>query len=162
MSVCPSVCPSVRSPPGPSSQAPGPASQAPGPASQARGPASQARGPASQAQGPASQAQGPASQARGTASQARGTAKAGPRHSQGRPEAQTASQASGCRGGNKRTDRQTHRKENLPILQDFVSYRGCCPASPTKNKEKVEQGKGTTDHLMPLGNLFKLYFDKIC
>ena len=52
--------------------------------------------------------------------------------------------------------------ENFPILQDFVSYRGCCPASPTKNKEKVEQGKGTTDHLMPLGNLFKLYLDKIC
>ena len=27
---------------------------------------------------------------------------------------------------------------------------------------KVQQGKGTTDHLMPLGNLFKLYLDKIC
>ena len=46
--------------------------------------------------------------------------------------------------------------ENLPILQDFVPYRGRCPASPMKTKEKVEQGKGTTDHLMPLGYLFVL------
>ena len=41
--------------------------------------------------------------------------------------------------------------ENLPILQDFVPYRGRCPASPMKAKEKVERGKGTADHLMPLG-----------
>ena len=44
--------------------------------------------------------------------------------------------------------------ENLPILQDFVPYWGRCPASPMKTKEKVEQGKGTADHLMPLGYLF--------
>ena len=41
--------------------------------------------------------------------------------------------------------------ENLPILQDFVPYRGRFPASPMKTKKKVEQGKGTADHLMPLG-----------
>ena len=42
------------------------------------------------------------------------------------------------RGGDGRTNKQT---ENLPILQD-------------KTKEKVEQGKGTAEHLMPLGYLF--------
>ena len=41
--------------------------------------------------------------------------------------------------------------ENLPILQDFVPYWGRFPAYPMKTKEKVEQGKGTDDHLMPLG-----------
>ena len=29
---------------------------------------------------------------------------------------------------------------------------------PMKTKEKVEQGKGTADHLMPLGYLFKATF----
>ena len=43
------------------------------------------------------------------------------------------------------------RTENLPILQDFVPYQGCCPASPMKTKEEVERGKGTADRLMPLG-----------
>merc|ERR1712015_220669 len=83
-----------------------------------------------------------------------------------RSEAQPASQppalglagwASGLagwpRGGNGRTDgRMDVRTENLPILQDFVPYRGRCPASQRKiyaNKEK--QGKGIADHLMPLG-----------
>ena len=48
--------------------------------------------------------------------------------------------------------------ENLPILQDFVPYWGCCPASPMKTKKKVEQGKGTADHLMPLGYLLIFEF----
>ena len=55
------------------------------------------------------------------------------------------------RGGNGWTDGQT---ENLSILQDFIPYRDRCPASPMKTKLKVEQGKGTADHLMPLGYLF--------
>ena len=58
-----------------------------------------------------------------------------------------------------RTDGRT---ENLPILQDFVPYRGRCPASIkiTKKKtirKKVKQGKGTADHLMPRGDWF-LFF----
>ena len=55
-----------------------------------------------------------------------------------------------------KTDRQTDGTENLPILQDFVPYPGRCPASPQKDqrKTKVKQGKGTADHLMPLGNWF--------
>ena len=39
--------------------------------------------------------------------------------------------------------------ENLPILQDFVPYRAAALPPPMKTKEKVEQGKGTADHLMP-------------
>ena len=51
------------------------------------------------------------------------------------------------------------RTENLPILQDFVPYRGRCPASQRKiygNKEK--QGKGIADHLMPLGDWFLMHY----
>ena len=49
--------------------------------------------------------------------------------------------------------------EFLPILQDFVPYRGRCPAAIEVTikktiKETVEQGKGTGDHLMPLGDWF--------
>ena len=49
------------------------------------------------------------------------------------------------------------RTEFLPILQDFVPYRGRCPATIEVTiektiKETVEQGKGTGDHLMPLGD----------
>ena len=52
-------------------------------------------------------------------------------------------------------DKQTNEwMENLPILQDFAPYWCRCPASPMKTKEKVEQGKGTADHLMHLGYLF--------
>ena len=61
------------------------------------------------------------------------------------------------RGG--QTDGRTNeRTENLPILQDLVPYRGRCPASPMKTKEKVEQSKGTADHLMPLGYFFFFFF----
>ena len=44
-------------------------------------------------------------------------------------------------------------REFLPILQDFILYRGCCSNSKRKiytNEEK--QAKGTADHLMPLGD----------
>ena len=49
------------------------------------------------------------------------------------------------------------RMEILPILQDFVPYQGRCPASIKITEKKtigktVEQGQGTADHLMPLGN----------
>ena len=52
-------------------------------------------------------------------------------------------------------DRQMYeRMENLPILQDFVPYWGRCPASQRKFWANKEQGKGTADHLMPLGDWF--------
>ena len=58
-----------------------------------------------------------------------------------------------------RTIAKDGRTEFLPILQDFVPYRGRCPATIEVTiektiKETVEQGKGTGDHLMPLGDWF--------
>ena len=49
------------------------------------------------------------------------------------------------------------RTENLPILQDFVPYRGRCPATAQlQPKNCIKQGKGTADHMMPLGDWFKI------
>ena len=69
---------------------------------------------------------------------------------------QPASQASGFRpgwlglrpgwiaqGGNGRTDERTYGwTENLPTLQDFVSYWGRCPACPHENKGESRAGQG--------------------
>ena len=45
--------------------------------------------------------------------------------------------------------------ENLPILQDFVPYRGRCPAAAhLQSKNCIKRGKGTADHMMPLGDWF--------
>ena len=91
----------------------------------------------SRAQEPARQALDPASQASEPASQARHLGLPG-----------WLSGLLGPSKGNGWTDGWMDGwMENLPILQDFVSYRGHCPASPMKTKEKVEQGKGTADHL---------------
>ena len=50
------------------------------------------------------------------------------------------------------TDGQT---ENLPILQDFVPYRGRCPTTAQlQPKNYIKRGKGTADHVMPLGDWF--------
>ena len=47
------------------------------------------------------------------------------------------------------------RTENLPILQDFVPYRGRCPATAQlQAKNYMKRGKGTADHMMPLGDWF--------
>ena len=49
------------------------------------------------------------------------------------------------------------RMENLPILQDFVPYRGRCPATAQlQPKNYIKRGKGTADHVMPLGDWFFL------
>ena len=48
--------------------------------------------------------------------------------------------------------------ENLPILQDFVLYQGRCPATAQlQPKNCIKRGKGTADHMMPLGAWF-LFF----
>ena len=63
-----------------------------------------------------------------------------------------------------RTDVRTYgctygRTENLPILQDFVPYRGRCPATAQlQPKNYIKQGKGTSDHMMPLGDWLSLKF----
>ena len=58
------------------------------------------------------------------------------------------------------TDVRTEvRTENLPILQDFVPYRGRCPATAQiQPKNCIKRGKGTADHMMPLGDWFSIYF----
>ena len=66
--------------------------------------------------------------------------------------------------GDERTNGWT---ENLPILQDFVPYRGRCPASPHKNQGKVEQGKGTADHfiirlLVTIQRLYTILDKQLC
>ena len=57
---------------------------------------------------------------------------------------------------NERTNGRTdERMENLPILQDFVPYQGRCPATAQLHpKNCVKRGKGTADHMMPLGDWF--------
>ena len=44
--------------------------------------------------------------------------------------------------------------ENLPFYRTLSPIGAAALAPPMKTKEKVEQGKGTADHLMPLGYLF--------
>ena len=53
-----------------------------------------------------------------------------------------------------RTEGQTDgRTKNLPILQDFIPYRGHCPATAQlQPKNYMKRGKGTADHMMPFGN----------
>ena len=52
-------------------------------------------------------------------------------------------------------ERTNGRMENLPILQDFDLYRGCYPATAQlQPKNCIKRGKGTADHMMPLGDWF--------
>ena len=52
--------------------------------------------------------------------------------------------------------------ENLPILQDFVPYRGRCPATAQlQPKNCIKRGKGTADHMMPLGDWFSFFLSFI-
>ena len=54
--------------------------------------------------------------------------------------------------------------ENLPILQDFIPYQGCCPATAQlQPKNCIKWGKGTANHMMPLGDWFGLRQEaKLC
>ena len=68
----------------------------------------------------------------------------------------------GPEGGNGRTEGRTDEQTNKRTYGRKISpfYRTSSPIGaaalppPMKTKEKVEQGKGTADHLMPLGYLF--------
>ena len=54
--------------------------------------------------------------------------------------------------------RMDGRTENLPILQDFVPYWGRCPATEQlQPKNCLKWGKGTADHMMPLGDWLCLF-----
>ena len=48
--------------------------------------------------------------------------------------------------------------ENLPILQDYAPYWGCCPATAKLPLEySINWGKGTADRMMPLGDWFTTF-----
>ena len=53
--------------------------------------------------------------------------------------------------------RMDGRMENLSILQDFIPYWGRCPATTQlQHKNYIKWGKGTADHMMPLGDWLSL------
>ena len=50
----------------------------------------------------------------------------------------------------------TDRQKISPFYRASSTIGAAALPAPMKTKEKVEQGKGTADHLMPLGYLFTL------
>ena len=56
-----------------------------------------------------------------------------------------------------RTYEQTDKRKISPFYRTSSPIGAAALPPPMKTKEKVEQGKGTADHLMPLGYLF-LFF----
>ena len=58
------------------------------------------------------------------------------------------------RGDERSDEGMDGRTEFLPILQDFVPSRRRCPATLCDLKTAKKQGKGTADHMMPLGDWF--------
>ena len=58
------------------------------------------------------------------------------------------------RGGNGRTYERTNERKISPFYRTSSPIGAAALPPPMKTKEKVEQGKGTADHLMPLGYLF--------
>ena len=54
---------------------------------------------------------------------------------------------------NGQTDEQTDKRKISPFYRTSSPIGATALPPPMKTKEKVEQGKGTADHLMPLGYL---------
>ena len=86
-----------------------------------------------------------------------------PLASEGRYEAQTPYLEATGRGGrtDRRMDKQMdgwmdkHMDRNSPcVLQDFVPFGGAALLSFDFNKSKVKPGKGTNDHILPVGDWF--------
>merc|ERR1712168_1711118 len=61
-----------------------------------------------------------------------------------------------------RTDGQTDRQKISPFYRTSSPNGAAALPPPLKTKEKVEQGKGTADHLMSLGNLLVFSCGKRC
>ena len=57
-------------------------------------------------------------------------------------------------GGDGQTDGRTDEWKISPFYRTSSPIGAAALLPPMKTKEKVEQGKGTADHLMPLGYLF--------
>merc|ERR1712212_1087834 len=53
-----------------------------------------------------------------------------------------------------RTDGRMDKRKISPFYRTSSPIGAAAQPLPMKTKEKVEQGKGTADHLMPLGYLF--------
>ena len=62
-------------------------------------------------------------------------------------------------GTNGRTDGRTNKQKISPFYRTLSPIGAAALPPPMKTKEKVEQGKGTADHLMPLAYLFKTVHD---
>ena len=58
------------------------------------------------------------------------------------------------RGGDGWMNKQTDEQKISPFYRTLSPIGAAALPFPMKIKEKVEQGKGTADHLMPLGYLF--------
>ena len=54
----------------------------------------------------------------------------------------------------KRMDERTDGRKISPFSRTSSPIGAAALPPPMKTKDKVEQGKGTADHLMPLGYLF--------
>ena len=52
-----------------------------------------------------------------------------------------------------RSDQRTYGRKISPFYRTSSPIGAAALPPPMKTKEKVEQGKGTADHLMPLGYL---------
>ena len=60
------------------------------------------------------------------------------------------------RGGDGRTYERTYGQKISPFYRTLSPIGAAALPPPMKTKKKVEQGKGTADHLMPLGYLLFL------
>ena len=61
-----------------------------------------------------------------------------------------------AQGGNGRTDERTDGWKISPFYRTLSPFGAAALPPPMKAKEKVEKGKGTADHLMPLGYFLQL------
>ena len=62
------------------------------------------------------------------------------------------------RGGNGRTEERTDGRKISPFYRTSSPIGAAALPPPMKTKEKLEQGKGIADHLMPLGYLLPPVF----
>ena len=64
-------------------------------------------------------------------------------------------------GTDGQTNKWTNRRKISPFYRTLSPIGAAALPPPMKTKEKVEQGKGTADHLMPLGYFFVFCFRSV-
>ena len=72
------------------------------------------------------------------------------------PSSRTQEPARQASEPDRRTDGWTDGQKISPFYRTSSPIGAAALPPPKKTKEKVEQGKGTADHLMPLGYFFIL------